>query len=243
MMISALYSAVVLGTGAVVGTVATSQPACSNSGAIRYIPKATFFAPDATRARGILVTSGLGRTAVADVRPECLPLPIRLNNPGALKTPIAGPWAGQVGKDGKGHAIFDSVGSGIAAWTLWVQRRMHEGRNTSFKLMSMYAPPDDCVGSVKKVKKGSGESVCPPGFPLNPTRQYADRVAMAAHKGSDDVLFSSPPTCKSNRDALFAMLEAVMRFENGAFCGKNGCSVDRHLFETVLDAQSLGTTC
>jgi hypothetical protein len=222
---------------------ALAQQPCANPGGKRYIGTATYFAPDATRTKGILVTVGNGRGPVPDTRPECLPLPIRLNNPGALKTPNAGPWAGQIGKDRKGHAIFKDVGSGVSAWTLWIHRRVKEGRDTAFKLMSMYAPPDDCVGSIDKIKNAAGKWVCPPGVSLNPTRQYAERVAMAAGKKADDVLFTKAPSCPASRNQLFAMLEEVMRFENGSFCGKNGCSVNRALFDAALDAQAPATSC
>jgi hypothetical protein len=216
-------------------SIAHAQQKCANPAGKKYISKAQYYAPDATRAQGILVSFGAVRVPVPDRRPECLPLPVRLNNPGALKTPNAGPWNGQIAKDLKGHAVFRTTGAGVAAWTLWMERRVQDGRNTAFKLMSMYAPPDDCIGSVKKIKNAQGQWVCPPGYPLNPTREYADRVAAAVNKKADDILFTSRPSCPQNRDAAFAMLEAIMKFENGAFCGKNGCSVERTLFEAAMD--------
>lgn len=221
-------------------TNAYSQPnECQNPGAVRYIGTATLYAPDATRTDGLIIGLPTRPRGVPDRRPECLPLPVRFNNPGALQTPKAGPWQGQIGKDKKGHAVFKSIEAGVGAWLTWVQRRAAEGRNTPFKLMSMYAPPDDCIGSVDKLPNGK----CPPGFPLNDTAGYAKKIAQAFGVGITSPLELSLKTCKQ-RAGLRKFLQEVVTIENGSnFCASK-CEIDMGVFESAANAVSASSlTC
>jgi hypothetical protein len=205
---------------------------CANPGGVRYHPGApAIFAPDATRALGFLIEVDTPTPRrPPDLRPQCLPLPIRYNNPGALKTPQAGPWPGQVGKDTRGHAVFTHLEDGVAAWLTWLKRRIDNGTNTPFKLMSMYAPPDDCIGSVDKLPNGQ----CPPGFPLNDTAGYARRVANVFGIGIHDKIALTPPSCK-NRQGMKAFFGEVMQVELGArFCHRK-CGMQGDMFDKAAD--------
>ena len=214
-------------------TAYSQTDACKNPGAVRYIRTATLYAPDETRTDGLKIGLPTKMRDVPDRRPECLPLPVRFNNPGALQTPKAGPWEGQIGKDKKGHAIFKSIEAGVGAWLTWVQRRAAEGRNTPFKLMSMYAPPDDCVGSVDKLPNGK----CPPGFPLNDTAGYAKKIAQAFGVGTNSSVELSVKTCEQ-RAALKVFLQEVVTMENGKnFCASR-CEIDPLVFERAANAVS-----
>ncbi len=204
---------------------------CKNPGNIRYHPSnPQFYAPIKTRALGFLIEVDSNPRRPPDLKPECLPLGIRYNNPGALKTPNAGPWDRQIGKDTKGHAIFPRVEDGVVAWLTWVQRRAKSGVNTPSELMSMYAPPDDCVGSVAKLPNGR----CPPGFSLNDTRRYAKRVAAALGVGPNDTLSLTGANC-SGRRRLKAFFSEIMVLELGrAFCNKR-CGIQGRLFNRAAD--------
>lgn len=204
---------------------------CYNPGKIRYhkgVPG--FFAPESKRALGFYVEADSLPKRPPDLRPECLPLPIRYNNPGALQTPRAGPWSGQTGRDAKGHAVFQNLEDGVAAWLLWVKRRAAAGTNTAYKLMSMYAPPNDCIGSVDKLSNGQ----CPRRFPLNDTIGYANRVSLSFGVGPNDRLTLSGETCAA-RKGLKTFFTEVMKVELGnAFC--NGvCKVDDAVFDAAAN--------
>lgn len=218
-------AALILGSGAAAGQ------SCQNPGQIRYHPGTPqHYAPENSRAQGFLIETDRTPRRPPDIRPECLPLPIRYNNPGALQTPRAGPWRGQVGRDSKGHAVFNNLEDGVAAWLTWVQRRMAEGRNIPFKLMSMYAPPNDCIGSVAKLANGQ----CPPRFPLNDTDGYARRVAAAFGIGPHERIQLNGATCMG-RVGLQTFYAEVMRVELGrAFCNTH-CGIERMVFSRAAD--------
>ncbi len=206
---------------------------CQNPGGLQYTKTWTpaFSAPDATRAEGLFVEVDKNPHPVVDVRAACLPLAARYNNPGAVKTRASGYWPGQTKKDGKGHAVFSRLPDGVTTWMTWIQARHAEGKNTAFALMSIYAPPDDCIGSVDKLPNGQ----CPPGYPLNPTAAYAARVAAVAGVGPDDPLDLDGRSC-SGRAFLRAFFEEVMIFEMGrAFC-HDRCAVAPSLIDVASDA-------
>lgn len=217
----------------VAGDAASAQDRCQNPGGQTFNRAPVFKAPDRTRGRGALLNIQGELRPLPDARASCLPLSLRLNNPGALQTPRAGPWQGQIGRDTKGHAVFATLADGIAAWTTWLRRRTASNpRITSFQMMSIYAPPNDCLGSVAKLPNGQ----CPPGFPLNPTLEYATRVAAAVGKGPNDPLVLDPTDCRDRRNSLFAVFREIMTFEAGrGFCGNGLCSVEREIFEAAVD--------
>lgn len=206
---------------------------CQNPKKQPYIKKPPFCAPEGTRGSGITIEVRGQRTSIPDLRCPCLPIALRYNNPGVLKTPQGG-WRGQLRdsnghpvKDGKGHALFPTVEAGIAAWGEWIKRRIERDRlNTAFQIMSLYAPPDDCVGSIGKPPN------CPYG--VNPTLEYATRVARAVNKGPKDPLNLNGTTMEG-RNALFSVFTEIANFEIGRdFC--NGrCEVGRDIFEKAMD--------
>ncbi|MDP9038023.1 MAG: hypothetical protein M3O02_01960, partial [Acidobacteriota bacterium] len=94
---------------------------------------------------------------------------------------------GQISRDPHGHAVFDTIESGIGEVLNWLERRRKEGNDTALLMISRYAPPDDCLGSVEKIHNSTtGKLECPRKNPLNPTREYAARVAAAVAKDVDE---------------------------------------------------------
>ena len=81
---------------------ATFGQTCQNPNRKTYKENPQFCAPDGTRGVGISIRGGGGRPAdVTDVRCKCLPIALRYNNPGVLKTPRGG-WKGQ-SRDARGR--------------------------------------------------------------------------------------------------------------------------------------------
>lgn len=189
-----------------------------------YNSNPKFSAPDEERGKGIYVQQDGKLEPLRETRAKCLPLPIRYNNFGALKTRSRGPWAGQIDKDSKGHAIFTTAKDGIGAWVEFIDGLKKP--QTAFTLMSRYAPPNDCVGSVGVWPD------CPYG--PNPTEEYARKVARAVALGPHDRLKIDPSHCMG-RIALETLLNEIVTFENGAgFCGGR-CEVDPDIFNSALD--------
>jgi hypothetical protein len=191
---------------------------CKNPTGVGFNKSPEFAAHESTRAVGILIRADKGAgESIPDRRSQCLPLPLRLNNPGAQKSVGA---AGQLGRDKKGHAVFDTVESGIAEVVAWVERRRVEQNDTAFLMMARYAPPDDCIGSMEKIRdEATGNLVCPPGFPLNPTREYAVKIAAAVGKGPDEHMNLGKTKCPNERQAIAALVSAIITFEAGSgFC-------------------------
>lgn len=202
---------------------------CGNAVTHPFLARPFTFAPDDTRGRGILVNidDGAGEP-VRDMRPGCLPLALRLNNPGAQKSENA---EGQIGFDTKGHAIFATPEAGIAEIIRWVERRRREGKGSAFAMMSRYAPPDDCIGSVDKLPSGE----CPPDFPLNPTKEYAARIAAALGKGPMDDLGLGRHKCADERRAIRIFVEEIMTFESGAAFCEGRCGMTDALFNAAME--------
>jgi len=202
---------------------------CKNPNQKTYNKKPAFCAPDGTRGAGVSLVVNDEAIAIPDVRCSCLPIALRYNNPGVLKTPQGG-WktqmrdsAGELIADAKGHALFGSVEDGIAAWGEWMKRQIDKGQfTTAFQIMSLYAPPDDCVGSVGKPPN------CPYG--INPTLEYAERVASAVNKGANEEL-NLDGADAGGREALYAVFSAIATFEIGSDFCKSKCKISRELFE------------
>lgn len=128
---------------------------------------------------------------------------IRFNNYWCMKS--VG-WEGEVGKDARGHAIFnDPVFSARAVARQFRTWWFRDGKRTAFQIMSTYAPPDDCVGSVGK----------PPNckYGPNPTEIYAARVAESIRKGPNDSLDLFDASGKLNRSLAIPFFQAIASFE------------------------------
>lgn len=204
--------------------------ACRNPNRKTYNSAPRFCAPEGTRAEGISIRIDGALKSVPDARCGCLPIALRYNNPGNLKTPAAGPWKGQIGKDDKGHALFSTVGDGVAAWNEWLKRRYERDRlRTATQFISLYAPPGDRVGSIGVPPN------CPHG--PNPTRAYAEKVAAAAGdgRGPDDPLDIDGSSC-AGRKTLAALFAQIATLEIGADFCKGPCLVDSTLFASAADA-------
>lgn len=207
---------------------------CKNPNQKTYNKNPIFCAPDGTRGVGINLIVNDEAVAIPDVRCACLPIALRYNNPGVLKTPPGG-WktqlrdlAGKPVADAKGHALFGSVEEGIAAWGDWMKLRIEKDQlRTAFQIMSLYAPPDDCVGSVGKPPN------CPYG--VNPTLEYAERVASAVNKGPEEEL-NLDGARADGRDALYAVFSAIATFEIGADFCRSKCEVNRGVFDKAMDS-------
>ena len=209
---------------------------CGNLVAKPYKTSPQFYGPEGTRGVGIQIWKRGVLTPIPDTKAACLPIALRYNNPGVLKTPSRGPWPNQIAKDGKGHAIFPTTKDGIAAWGFWMKKKFDSGKpQSAMSIMSVYAPPDDCVGSI-----GTPPN-CPYG--LNPTRDYATRIASSIGKKPTDILNLDGTDCMEGRDALYALFLQIATFEiGGDFCGRESkdsvaiCGVDRELFDGAMDS-------
>lgn len=215
--------------------VANSQARdCQNPNRKTYNSRPAFCSPEGTRGVGITLMVNGNSVAIPDLRCSCLPIALRYNNPGVLKTP-AGGWktqlrdsAGRPIADKKGHALFGSVQDGIAAWGEWMKRRIERNRlRTAFQIMSLYAPPNDCVGSVGKPPN------CP--FGINPTLQYATQVARAVNKGPKEPLNLNGKR-REGRASLFSVFSTIATFEIGSDFCKSRCEIDRDVFEKAMDS-------
>lgn len=212
----------------------SSAQTCRNPNKKTYHQSPPFCAPDGTRGKGIQVTVNGRQVAVPDDHCSCLPIALRYNNPGVLKTPRGG-WNGQLRdargnavQDAKGHAVFESVEAGIAAWGEWIKRRIDRDKlKTAFQIMSLYAPPDDCVGSIGKPPD------CP--FGVNPTLEYAKKVSAAVSKQPHDELNLNGRT-RSGRNSLYAVFTVIATFEIGSDFCNGSCLIDRQAFERSMDA-------
>jgi hypothetical protein len=203
---------------------------CNNAVGKVYNASPAVYAPNQTRAVGALVEVDKGRgKAVVDRRASCLPIALRYNNLGSIQTPKGG-WPNQTGKDGHGTAVFNNMEDGVKAFMLWMKRREVQGTDTSYKLMSLYAPPDDCVGSLDKLPNGT----CPYGF--NDTKAYARKVSDAVGVGPFDRLNLDGLDGERGRPTIRALLRTIMTYEVGAdFCHKM-CDVEDGIFERSADA-------
>lgn len=220
-----LVVAVVFGLG-----ITQVHAECCNAVRKPYNLSPTVYAPDQTRALGALVEvdKGPGR-AVTDRRASCLPIALRYNNLGSIQTPKGG-WPNQTGKDRHGTATFATMEDGVKTFMLWVKRREAQQVYTAFKIMSLYAPPDDCVGSLDKLPDGT----CPYGF--NDTKEYARKVSEAIGLGPDDRLPLDGSDGEKGRPTIRTLLRTIMTYEVGAnFCNR-ACDVEDAIFQRSADA-------
>jgi hypothetical protein len=234
-----LKSILTLASMIALSTVATilaygQEGVCKNPNGKTYNRKPAFCAPEGTLGVGISLIVNDESVPIPDLRCSCLPIALRYNNPGVLKTPKGG-WktqlrdsAGRGVADKKGHALFGSVENGIAAWGEWMKRRIERDHlSTAFQIMSLYAPPDDCVGSIGKPPN------CPYG--INPTIEYAEQVASAVNKGPEEALNLDGAT-PEGRDSLFSIFSAISNFEIGADFCRSKCEISREVFEKAMDS-------
>jgi hypothetical protein len=209
---------------------------CENAVEEPYNNSPEYFAPDGSRGLGISIWKDGKLSSIPDTTPRCLPIALRYNNLGAVKTQSKGPWPNQIAKDSKGHAVFRTVEDGITAWGFWMKNKSTSKKlPTAMSIMSVYAPPTDCVGSKGQPPK------CPYG--INPTKEYASRVASSVGKQPDDALNLDGTDCKEGREALYKIFLEISTFEiGGDFCGKENrkslplCVTDRNVFDTAMDS-------
>jgi hypothetical protein len=115
-------------------------------------------------------------------------------------------WDGGLGVDDDGHAAFRSAVHGARAAarnlrTAYTKR----GRKTAWDIMSVYAPPNDCVGGERN-RRPNG--TCRHG--KNPTATYAAQVARGI---TDDIradlrLFTPEGAATENLHVLLANIAA-----------------------------------
>lgn len=123
-------------------------------------------------------------------------------------------WDGQIGKDEKGHAIFQSTNYGVNAWVKWMSAKFTSGKDYSiFKIISIYAPPDDCVGSI-----GTPPNNCKYG--LNPTSIYAEKIAKSINIKPNSIIIASKLSTDEKNKLYYSIFKSISTFEIGSdFCG------------------------
>ncbi len=117
-------------------------------------------------------------------------------------------WDGQIGKDEKGHAIFQSTNYGVNAWVKWMSAKFTSGKDFSiFKIISIYAPPDDCVGSI-----GTPPNNCKYG--LNPTSIYAEKIAKSINIKSDSIIIASKLSTDEKNTLYYSIFKSISTIRN-----------------------------
>lgn len=215
---------------------AFSSITCNNPNHKVYNSNPSFFAPKDSLGEHFKIWRKGKPIVIPDRKPECLPLALRYNNPGALKTPIKYMWEGQIGKDDRGHAIFQSTNYGVKAWVKWMNNKFSSDKNYSiFRIMSIYAPPDDCVGSI-----GTPPSHCKYG--LNPTALYAENIAKNINLEPHSRIILSKLSTGEKKNLYYHLFTSISTFEIGPdFCGKTKdfydafCFFPEDIFYEILD--------
>lgn len=117
-------------------------------------------------------------------------------------------WEGGLGHDQHNHTAFASAayGARAAARNLRTAYVKH-GRKTALQIMSAYAPPEDCIGSIR-LSNGKCK------FGLNPTKEYAAIVAkdITEDPNEDLQLFDSHGKAT---EALVTLLKNICAYETG----------------------------
>lgn len=140
------------------------------------------------------------------------PLGIRFYNFGCIKTKRSGYWLGQISKDKHGHAIFKSPIYGIKALTTLLQEMVeNRNKNTLYKIFNVYAPADDCVGSIKKE-----DGTCLYGY--NQPEVYAKKVGDATGIGIHDTISLKDKDGNINTKLMAEIINEIIKFETGKKC-------------------------
>ena len=154
------------------------------------------------------------------------PLGIRHFNFGCIKTKKSGFWLGQIDKDKFGHAIFEKPIYGIRAMVvLNIEIIEQRGHNTLLKFFSVYAPSNDCVGSIKD-KQGN----CLYGY--NKPEKYASKVAEIVGLGINEEINLRNERGELNVQLLSILLSEVAKFETG----KN-CKLEEEIIKKAIEIQ------
>lgn len=133
---------------------------------------------------------------------------VKLNNYWCLKD--VG-WNGSVGRDSDGHTAFlDGSMAARAVVRNFRTSYFKHGRKTAFQIMSVYAPPNDCIGSLAGTRK---DGTCIQG--KNPTEKYAIRVARGVSDNSDADLLLFYANGVANESNLVKFLQNMSSFEIG----------------------------
>lgn len=140
------------------------------------------------------------------------PLGIRYYNFGCIKTPINNWWDGQIDKDKYGHAIFNEAKWGILAFIKLTVRHIEVNkRNTPYKFMSIYAPPDDCIGSIR-----NPDGSCKYG--KNPTKRYSEKIANSLGCEIHDIINLRDLENNLSAQEISILFSAIAQFELGLDC-------------------------
>lgn len=146
-------------------------------------------------------------------------LGVRYYNFGCVKTPSFGFWKGQKDKDARGHAIFEEPVWGIRAFIkVCMKQIVINKKNTPFKFMSIYAPPSDCVGSIR-----NADGTCMYGY--NPTELYAQKVATSLGIGINDTIPLLDENGKPKAQIISILFSAIATMELGKPICQDGCKL------------------
>jgi hypothetical protein len=156
--------------------------------------------PTSSKPAHLQVRQADGTYSGAQLTPDELDKPgmvcIRFNNYWCVK---AAGWRGQISKDSRGHAQFDTPASGAHTY------RYSHNLKTANEIISRYAPSDDCVGSIGKPPN------CPHG--VNPVKDYAERIAQAAGKKPSEDLGLFDENGKINLKVAVPVFQAFSLYE------------------------------
>ena len=122
------------------------------------------------------------------------------NNPLNIKNNPANRWAGSLGENAVGTAIFSSPSMGVRAAMRCLQKKYLAGKTTLLAIISDWAPADDTQGSL-------------PGRPANDPADYARYVG-------DRIGFSIDEKLPDPSDVLAwaRIVKAMSHYEMGVDC-------------------------
>ena len=91
-------------------------------------------------AAGVLAVSGPAKAAVTPAVGR-LPKGLRNNNPGNIRyLPPTRAWTGQIGDDGDGYGVYDTMPHGVRATGKQLLKYYAEGLNTVRAIIAKWAP-------------------------------------------------------------------------------------------------------
>ncbi len=152
------------------------------------------------------------------------PLGIRYYNFGCVKTKQKGFWMGQIAKDKFGHAIFKAPIYGIRAMALLnIEIIEQRKKNTLLKFFNVYAPSDDCVGSIRD-DKGN----CIYGY--NHPEVYAKKVGDAL-----GIKIDVPINIRNDKGEINTKLMALLLNAVGKFETSKDCKIEESTIARALD--------
>ena len=113
---------------------------------------------------------------------------IRNNNPGNIRFNVANRWNGQIGPDGDGYIIFDTMKNGVRALTKILRTYRNQGCLSIHDTIARWAPPQDNNDTLAYIKDVAKRMQLDTLIPV-PADRVRDLVAaIIHHENGQDIL-------------------------------------------------------